>query len=300
MTDYIVKEFRQRTNIPVRVVSAGTGELIAKVKELKGKQEADVFWGGGIESLETIVDEFAEYRGPEDGAIVDAYKSAHGLWSPFSVLPVVIIYNVKLVPKDRIPDSWARLLDPYFSNRIIMADPSLSGSSYTTLVTILRVMSKVGADDSAGWDYIDKLIVQLGSEGLALTSKIVCGEVALGDFFAGITLENSALSIQKSGSDVGFCYPKEGTSAVPDGIALFKGTRKPAQAKKFIDFVLGYDVQSILMARWSRRSVRKDIPEYDPEMAKMRFISYPIEESVSRREAILSRWAAARARENRP
>ena len=78
------------------------------------------------------------------------------------------------------------------------------------------------------------------------------------DFFAGITFENYALTLKKIGSNVGCRFPREGTSAVPDGIALVRGARREEEAKRFIDFALGKDVQTLLGARWERRSVRDD------------------------------------------
>ena len=65
MTEYIVREFRQRTGIKVEVVTSGTGNLIAKLRNPTNTQKADLFWGGGIESLETITDLFQEYTSSE-------------------------------------------------------------------------------------------------------------------------------------------------------------------------------------------------------------------------------------------
>ena len=291
-TDYIVREFRQRTGIRVTVIAAGTGELISRMKERGRQNEADVFWGGGVESLETVAEHFAPYESPEDAAIRAEYKAPHNLWKPFSVLPAVIIYNENLVPKDRIPSSWADLLDPWFRNRIIMADPEKSGSSFTILATLLLTMGNRGQNLFSGWDYVEKLAGQLGPGGVSASSSEVYRAVASGDFYAGITYENYVLSLMKTGSSIGYCYPEEGTSAVPDGIALMRNARNRAEAEQFIDFVLSKDVQSLLSARWQRRPVRTDTGVTDATIKDIMFIRYPVAEAAAERDAILARWAS--------
>ncbi|HWR11037.1 MAG TPA: extracellular solute-binding protein [Rectinemataceae bacterium] len=294
MTEYIVREFRQRTGIKVKVVFGGTGDLIDKLKKQdSAAAEADLFWGGGVDSLETIKNLFQAYRSPEQSAIFDIYRSAHGLWTPFSVLPVVIVYNTKLVSGDLIPDSWTDLLDPYFRDHVILADPAISGSAFTMLVTMLQTMSGGKKNMEAGWPFVKRFIAQLGSDGLVPGSSVAYNAVAEGEFFAGVTFENSAFSLKNAGKNVGYRYPSEGTSAVPDGIALLRQSRHPEEAKRFIDFALGRDVQSILMSKWFRRSVRNDVPIYEPALSKLNIIDYPIAESVKMRPEILSRWAEA-------
>jgi iron(III) transport system substrate-binding protein len=302
ITEYIVREFRQRTGIKATVISAGTGELIDMMKNAKDSSGADVFWGGGIESLETVKDYFDRYDSPEAEHILPEYKAAHGLWIPFSILPTVIIYNESLVPPAHVPRSWEDLLDPWFKNRLIMADPEKSGSSYTILATMLMTMGGGTGELFSGWPYVERLMGQIGHDGLASSSALVFRSVASGDFYAGITFENYVLTLKKNGADVGFCYPSEGTSAVPDGIALIKTAAHPEEAKIFIDFVLGRDVQKILPSRWQRRPVRDDIECEAQRIAEgsdtQAFIRYPVRESADARTAILSRWASLYARLN--
>jgi len=290
MTEYIVREFRQRTGIKVEVVTGGTGNLIAKLRNPTNTQKADLFWGGGIESLETITDLFQEYTSSEQEAIESGYISSHRLWSPFSVLPIVIIYNTKLVSRNFIPSSWSRLLDPYFRDHLLFANPVTTGSGFTSLVTILQTMAEPGAPEGEGWPFVRRFMSQLGTGGLIASSTAVYKSVSEGAFYAGVTFENSALSLKIAGKDIDFCYPTEGTSAVPDGIALLKDAPHPDEAKRFIDFVLGRDVQSILMSKWFRRSVRTDIPSYQTGLADLNIIDYPIAESAAKRTQILSRW----------
>jgi len=296
ITDDIVREFRQRTGIRTRVISAGTVELIGRMKENAKKGEADLIWGAGAESLETVSDYFARRESGEKSAIIGTYKAAHGLWLPFSVRPTVIIYNASLVPPEHRPASWSDLLDPYFRDRLILADPEQSDAAFTVLATMLRTMSQSGGGNFSGWAYAEKLIAQIGSAGVAGKEGQVYRSVASGDFYAGITFENDVLSLQKTGTNVGYCYPVEGTTAVPDGIALLKTAQHVEEAGRFMDFVLGYDVQSILSARWQLRSVRSDVHAEEMDSIERHLVAYPSAEAASSREAILARWADRYAR----
>ena len=182
------------------------------------------------------------------------------------------------------------LLDPYFRDHLLFANPVTTGSGFTSLVTMLHTMAESGAPEGEGWPFIRRFMSQLGTGGLIASSTAVYKSVSEGAFFAGVTFENSALSLKMAGKDIDFRYPAEGTSAVPDGIALLKDAPHPDEAKRFIDFVLGRDVQSILMTKWFRRSVRTDIPTYQTRLADLNIIDYPIAESAAKRNQILSRW----------
>lgn len=93
----IIKEFEERTGIWVEVVSGGTNELLTRLVEEKDVPQADVMFGGGVDSLAAYGDCFAPYF-CRDWVLLDyTMRSIDGLWTPFSALPVVLIYNTKLV-----------------------------------------------------------------------------------------------------------------------------------------------------------------------------------------------------------
>lgn len=293
LIEYIVREFRQRTGIQVHVVQAGTGELIELIKNQENTEQFDVFWGGGVESLETIKDYFEPFIPNEEAVLNTTYTAGHKLWTPFSVLPTVIIYNKRLIPEELWPNSWDDLLGPIFKNRLIIADPEKSGSSYTILATMLYTKRTSHNNLFSGWNYVNNLLDQLGSEGIAASSSLVFSSVASGDFYAGVTFENYALSLQKTGSNVGYTYPKEGTSAIPDGVALLSNAKNTIEASEFINYVLSADVQKLLFARWQRRSVRTDIEILAPSI-KESIIQYPINDAAKSKDIILEKWQTAR------
>jgi iron(III) transport system substrate-binding protein len=291
MVESVVREFRQRTGIRVSVATSGTGNLLERVR--KGEGRADLLWGGGVETLESAKDLFTEYRSPEDAAIDPAYGAAHGLWHPYSVLPLVILYNSRLVPEKLVPASWADLLEPYFKNRIILYDPAQSGFSFTTIATMVLAMSRPGTDDREGWGYARRFAGQLDPELISKETRLAYDAVACGDFFAGFASEEAAITLAKSGAEIGYRFPREGTSAVPDGIAIFKGAANPAAAGRFVDFVLGRDVQRLLRSKWLRRSVRVDVEGAARNDAGMRLLPYDVAGTAARRELILRRWKDA-------
>ena len=66
----IVKEFETRTGVWVEVVEGGTNELLERLDKEKDAPQADVMFGGGVESLESYRDLFAPYTCAEADAIL--------------------------------------------------------------------------------------------------------------------------------------------------------------------------------------------------------------------------------------
>ncbi|MDD3204793.1 MAG: ABC transporter substrate-binding protein [Lachnospiraceae bacterium] len=274
-------------NIQVEVVAAGTGELCNRVAAETENPIADVFWGGGADSLEAFKEYFAPYVCANDDVIDEAYKSSEDLWIGESPLPMVIFYNKELLEKDGMeaPTSWEDLTDPKWSGKIAYCLPSKSGSAYTQLCTM--ILAHGGKED--GWDFIKKLYANL--DGKLVDSSGKCHKMVKdGEFYVGLTLEKSA--VQYDGDDtVGYCYPTDGTSAVPDGIALIKNAPNEENAKLFIDFITSKECQEAEAKDWGRRPVRNDLTiEGLPALSELNIVDYDFNWAAAEKEANIEKF----------
>ncbi|WFB57963.1 ABC transporter substrate-binding protein [Paenibacillus sp. BR1-192] len=284
----IIKEFQDRTGISVDLISGGTGELLKRVQAEASNPLGDIFWAGGADSLASFSEYFEPYQTNEKGDIFPGYLDPSNYWTPFNALPMVITYNKELVSEDELPASWEDLLDPMWKGQIAFADPGKSGSSYTQLVTMLTAFGK---DDEQGWEYVKKLVANMDGKILS-GSSLVQRAVPDGEFALGITLEDAALRYMEGGSQIGIIYPSEGTSAVPDGAAIIKGTKNPDEAKQFIDFIVSKDVQELVQKEFKRRSVRDDVEPVEglPQTADIELVDYDFSWASDNKEAVISRF----------
>ena len=279
----IIREFEERTGIWVEVVTGGTNELLQQIEKEKDAPRADVMFGGGVESLESYRDCFTPYICREADRIREGFQSQCGYWTPFSALPVVLIYNTKLVTAESVT-SWVDLEKPAFRGNIAFADPQISGSSYTALVT--RILAGGGEDCLAGF--------RSALEGRQSDSSgAVLSDVARGSALVGITLEETALQHISAGEDIALVYPADGTACVPDGSALVKGAPHEENARRFLDFTVSRDVQSLVGRRFCRRAVRGDIPADPslPPLGTLNLVDYDVEWASKHRDRLLSDWA---------
>lgn len=281
----IVQEFEARTGIWVDVVYGGTSELLERIAQEEKSPRADVMFGGGVESLATYRDCFSPYDCAGAEHILAQFRHPDGLWTPFSALPVVLVYNTRLVEPGQI-SRWSDLLAPELRGRIAFSDPAASGSSFTALVTMLDALG--GGREENLRRFAENLGgVQLESSGAVPTA------VAGGDALVGVTLEETALKRVADGLSIAMVYPEDGTSCVPDGSAVVKGAPHEENARLFLDFTVSAEVQELLAGRFCRRSVRDDVaPMADlPGLEELPTADYDLDEAVRERESILMTWA---------
>lgn len=280
----IVREFEERTGIWVDVITGGTNELLERIESQQDNVEADVMFGGGVESLKAYEHCFSPYVVGSSGSIREPHQAEDAVWTPFSALPVVLIYNTKLVSPDKIT-GWSSLSDPIFRGRIAFADPAISGSSFTALATQILAGKSM-----------DKTLATLAEnlQGKILSSSgDVLNAVADGSYLVGITLEETALKYIAAGADLAMVYPEEGTSCVPDASAIVKGAPHSENAKKFLDFTVSYEVQQMLSESSYRRPVRSDIPAGESllPLQDIVLVDYDIDWACKNRDVILSDWS---------
>ena len=262
----LIREFEARTGIWVEVTTGGTIELLEMIAAEDGSASCDVMFGGGVESYEAYKEYFKVYRCRGSEYLSGAFYSMDGKWTAFSQLPIVLIYNNKLVEAADAPETWAELLGEQWKGKIAFADPQMSGTSCTALLTMCQVL---GTEPR---QLTEAFLGNLDGDILA-DSGLVIDEVNEGVKLVGVTLEESAWKARELGADIAVVYPADGISAVPDGAALVKDAPHDENARLFLDFVISRDVQEYLGERLCRRSVRTDVeqPEEFPQLAVMDF-----------------------------
>jgi len=198
------------------------------------------------------------------------------------------MYNKKLVSEAEKPKAWKDVLDPKWKGKVAYADASKSGSSYTLLVTWLTIYGK----NEAGWKFVEDLLRQC--KVLPKSSMTYQG-VANGEYPIGLTFEQAAFDYLKGGAPIGLIYPSEGTAITLDGSAIIKNAPHPNAAKLFLDWTVSKEMQDLMVERFGRRSVRKDVgsPAGLPVLDQIKAINYDLNYAANSRTELLKRFQDA-------
>jgi len=272
----IIKEFQESTGIPVEYTSAGTLDLLNALEDKSDKYLMDLMWGGSKEYLNLYRDLFEPLY----------YDNAKNILR-YNQLPIVLIYNRKLVSDDEVCRSWSDILHPKWKGRLALADPEGSGSAYIALSYLLEM----DMEEDYNWGNAAKLFYNLEGKMLAKSSEVYQG-VAAGDFAIGITMEEAAVNLINLGKDIGIVYLDEGTPIINDSIALMKDARHKEEAKVFVEFVLSRKVQTFMVDRFYLRSVIEDVnvPIGLSPMDELNIFDTSNLSTFENQEMILKKW----------
>ena len=243
-------------NVTVEYVADGTSTLVARIAAESAAPVADVLWGGGADTLAAYKQYFQAYKPSCIDLIDPSLVDAEYYWIGESPLPMTFIANTNLIPADKVPTTWAELadFDTDTYGKIAIADPTSSGSAFTQLCTMVFLFGEEADDYAAGWEFIGKVLPKLEVKS---SSSLAHKDIFAGENALGITLEKAAIKYEDDFMLT--IYPTDGTSAVPDGVAIVKDCPNQELAELFEEFVLGYDCQVAQNADWGRRPIRSDV-----------------------------------------
>ena len=276
-------------NVKVELVADGTGNLLNRIAAESAAPMADVLWGGGADSLAAYKEYFQPYKPSCIDLLDSSLYDPEYLWIGESPLPMVFLINTDLVDEADFPQTWKDLADPKWAGKIAFADPASSGSAFTQLCTILMDYGTADDDYAAGWELVQSmipnLVIQSGSSGAHKN-------VDSGEYPIGITLEKAA--VQYDTSDAGhlkIVYPTDGTSAVPDGVAIVKDCPNQELAELFVEFVLGAECQTAQNKDFGRRPIRSDVtPEGLMGLSDFAIMSYNFDYAAANKAGIVEKW----------
>jgi iron(III) transport system substrate-binding protein len=235
-------------DIKVDVVSAGTGEIMTRIKTERVRPQGDVLLTGGTETVNSIIDLLQPYKCANDSAFREGFKHPEYYYYGFAMPLQVFIVNTELLSEEEIPQTWLDLADPKWNGKLVMANPAVSASAYAQLSMMLQLY---------GWDFVAKVV---NNATIAPSSKIPYFNVATGEHLVGITGEGNVYNMIRQGYPVKPVYPEDGTGLRYDTVSIIKNGPNPENAKKFIDFVTTKEVYSAIAISDERRMCRIDVP----------------------------------------
>ena len=252
-SDPIIQGFSEKYDVDVELVGLGTGELISRIIAESANPQADILWGGVVESYIPIEEYLASYESPQIPNLQEGtWDEDNFKWYPFDLEPMVMIYNTEMV--ENAPTSWADLLNEEFKGTIASADPVQSSSAFGVIQSIIAAY---GQENGGGYEFLEKLVPQLDGKLTSGSSAVYKG-VSNGEYAVGLTYEEAALKYIAAGATIDVVYPTEGTGILISPVAMVNGAPNAENAKLFIDYVLSEEAQSQLAAV-NRRSSRTDI-----------------------------------------
>ena len=284
---FVFDAFTRETGIAVEQIEAGSGVLFRRIASERSRPLGDAVWGVSRTLLNANKALLAPYASKNKDAVQPAFRDADDHWIGTNVHLLVILQNTRLLAPDAGPQAWADLVAPQWKDKIAFTDPANSGSAYSNVT----MLAQLWGPGEAGWEQVARL---LANTKVLNRSTLVFQGVGNGEFPLGMSLEYAGLQWAANGAPVKVTYPRDGTIAQMEGVAVIRGGPNPETAKQFVDFVGRKDVREAIPRQAFRRAARQDLdlaqlPGQMPALAQVKLVDYDEDAWTERRNETLQK-----------
>ena len=239
---------KKHADIKLDFQSAGAGKLMAKIaaERESGKIMADVLWTSEVPDFYQLKAQglLLPYLPTELKQILNPLPDYDGSFTAVRLGTLGIAYNTRLIKE--APKTWTDVQKPAFKGAYGIANPALSGTAYMSVAVLSKAF---------GWGYFEALRANGAKMGKG--SGQVVDDTASGDLLASLAVDYITLDKVDKGATLALVYPPE-MLVIPSPIAIFRNSPNAEAAKKFVDFVLSKDGQTII-ANEGSLPVRGDV-----------------------------------------
>ncbi len=288
--------FEKDTGIKVNMTRKSSGETFAQIKAEASNPKGDVWWGGtGDPHLQAAEEDLTEpyvssMRGELNDWAISQAKSADNKTIGIYSGGLGYGYNEDILKKNNlpVPACWKDLLKPAYKGHVQMANPNSSGTAYTTLATMVQLF---GEED--GFEFMKGLHKNINNYTKSGSAPIKAA--ARGENTIGIVFMHDAVKQAVSGFPIKVVAPCEGTGYEIGSMSIIKNARNPDSAKKFYDWALTADVQSMALDvkayQVPSNKGAKTSPKA-PDLSSIKLIDYDFKKygSSQERKRLLKKW----------
>ncbi len=233
----------------LEILNKNTAAGIAYVREQAAGSRPEVFWASAPDAFEVLSSAKLLVKiGPGNPAIpakVGNYpvNDPEGYYRGQALAGYGLMWNTRYLKANNLPEpkEWADLVKPAYFGHLAISSPSRSGTTHLTVETILQ-----GEGWNKGWAQM--LAICGNSAAITERSFGVPDGVSNGQFGIGLVIDFFGLAAKNSGMPVEFVYPSV-TAIVPANIALIDGAKSPEGGKRFIEFTLSEEGQTLLLQK---------------------------------------------------
>ena len=250
----------EHPTVDVRWLDMGSQEILDRLRSERSNPQADVWFGGPTVLFDRGVKDslLAPYRphwadrvGPRGVGPGDRY------W-PVYRTPAVIAFNAEAVSLEAAPKDWDEVLDPKWSDKVLIRDPMASGTMRAIWGLVIERSIRETGDTARAMAWLRRLDRQTRSYVLnpALLNEKLARREGL------ITLWDlpDVLIDKGKGLPLGYVFPRSGTVVIDDGIALVRGAKHAEAGRTFIDYVGSVEAQLLAARGVFRLPARRDLP----------------------------------------
>jgi iron(III) transport system substrate-binding protein len=247
-------------DIDVRWLDMGSQEILDRLRFESVNPQADVWFGGPTTIFDRgIADSLlAPYRPEWSGAVGPFGIGPNDLYWPVYRTPAVIAFNSAAVSREQAPQDWDDVLEPAWDDKVLIRDPVASGTMRAIWGLILQRSIRTTGDTAAGWEWLRRLDGH--TKTYALNPAILDEKLARQEGLVTLWDLPDILIGRSKGMPFDYVFPESGTVVIDDAIGLVRGSRHPAAAQRFIDYVGSTEAQILTAREVFRLPARHGLP----------------------------------------
>jgi len=235
----LFERFEDATGLSVDVRYGDSAELAATLAEEGGNSPADAFLSQDAGALGSIEEQLAPLPPAVLEAAPERFRDPGGRWVGVSGRARVIAYSTERVQESELPDSVFDVTDPRWRGRVGFPPPN---ASFQAFVSGMRLA--VGDARTRSWlEALQANEPRLYENNIQTVEAIARGEVDLGlvnhYYLYEMRQERPDLPVENHVLREG----DPGALVNAAGVGLLASSERPAEARRFAQFLLGEEAQ---------------------------------------------------------
>jgi len=260
LRDFVARYKERYPGTDVRFLDMGSRQILERVRVERNRPQADLWWGAAHTTFQTAAEEnlLTPFRPSWANKVPATARDEKDLWYGTYETPQVIVYNSEAVRPEDAPRDWDDVLDPKWSDKILIRDPNPSDTMRVIFGAMIWRFYKDTRSPDQGYNWLRRLdanVHEYTADGTLLMQKLARREglISLWD------MPDVRLFKDQKGLPVAYNVPVSGTPVITDGIAIIRGTSNEEEARRFYEFVTTPESLAYAASKYYRIPVRTDL-----------------------------------------
>lgn len=269
--DYeIYKKFEAQTGIKIKHTTARAPELIKRL-QLEGKDSpADIFITADVSNLTEAKN--ANILAPVDSKVLKDIIPANlrdkdDMWFSITKRARIIAYNKNANVDLNLVKTYEDLAKPELKGKVLMR----SGTAAYSKTLLASIIANDGKDEAKKWakGVLDNLAMAPKGGDRDQAKQMIAGVApfaVMNTYYIGLLKTSKDPKDREIGNSIGIIFPNQdgrGAHINVSGIAMTASSKNQDAAKKFMEFMLSKDVQTMLTNINYEFPVRSDVVPSD-------------------------------------